>query len=125
MSIDVKNLQLLMTEIYKTRSGLSPPFMKDIFAVRNNDYDLRQGNDSQLLKVHTIIYGVETISFLGNRLWPTLTNIIKQANTLSIFKAIPNVGRARTTTVDFVKYIYHRLGAYHDVYQFLLSILYM
>ena len=32
VSIHVKNLRLLMTEIYKTRSGLSPPFMKDIFA---------------------------------------------------------------------------------------------
>ena len=30
VSIHVKNLQLLMTEIYKTKSGLSPPFMKDI-----------------------------------------------------------------------------------------------
>jgi len=30
---------------------------------------------------------VETISFLGNRLWSTLPNIIKQASTLSIFKS--------------------------------------
>ena len=35
VSIHVKNLPLLMTEIYKTRSGLSPLFMKDIFAERN------------------------------------------------------------------------------------------
>ena len=75
-----KELQLLMTEIYKTRSGLSPPFMKDIFAVRNTGYDLRQGNDLQLPKVHTTTYGIETISFLGNRLWSNLPNIIKQAN---------------------------------------------
>ena len=34
ISIHVKNLQLLKTEMYKTRSGLSPPFMKDIFADR-------------------------------------------------------------------------------------------
>ena len=46
VSIHVKNLQLLMTEIYKTRSGLSPPFMKDIFAERNTGYNLRHGNDS-------------------------------------------------------------------------------
>ena len=85
--IHVKNLQLLMTEIYKTRSDLSPPFMKDIFAVRNTGYDLRQGNDSQLPKVHTTIHEIETISFLGNRLWSTLSNIIKQASTLSIFKS--------------------------------------
>ena len=74
--------------IYKTRSGLSPPFMKDIFAVRNAGYDyMTPEDDSQLPKVHTTTYGIETISFLGNRLWSTLPNIIKQAGTLSIFKS--------------------------------------
>ena len=87
VSIHIKNLQLLMTEIYKTRSGLSSPFMKDISAVHNTGYDVRQGNDSQLPKVHTTTYGIETISFLGNRLWSTLPNIIKQASTLAIFKS--------------------------------------
>ena len=72
VSIHVKNLRLLMTEIYKTRSGLSPPFIKDIFAVRNTGYDLRQGNDSQLPKVHTTTDG----HFL-----------ISKASTLSTFKS--------------------------------------
>ena len=59
VSIHVKNLQLLMTEIYKTKSGLSPPFMKDTIAERNTGYNVRQGNDSQLPKVHTTTYGIE------------------------------------------------------------------
>ena len=87
VSIHVKNLQLLMIEIYKIRSGLSPPFMKDIFPDRNTGYDLRHGNNSQRPKVHTITYGIETISFLGNRLWSTIPNTIKQASTLPIFKS--------------------------------------
>ena len=53
VSIHVKNLQLRMTEMYKTWSGLGPPFMKDIFADQNTGYDLRHGNNSQLPKVHT------------------------------------------------------------------------
>ena len=61
--------------------------MKDIFAVRNTVYDLRQDNDSQLPKVQRTTYGIEAISFLRNRLWSTLPNIIKQARTLSIFKS--------------------------------------
>ena len=89
-----------MTEIYKNRSGLSPPFMKDIFADRNTGYDARHGNDSELPKVHTC--RIETISFLRNRLWSTLPNLIKQTSTLPIFKS-------HTATVDFAEYIYHRL----------------
>ena len=87
VSIHVKNLQLLMTEIYKTRSGLNPPFMKDIFAERNTGYNLRHGNDTQLPKVHATTYGIETISFLGNGLLSTLPNTIKHASTLPIFKS--------------------------------------
>ena len=33
--IHVRNLPLLMTEIFKTKSHLNPPFMKDIFQERN------------------------------------------------------------------------------------------
>ena len=87
VSIHVKNLQLLLTEIYKTRSGLSPPFMKDIFSEWNTGYNLRYRNDSQFPKVQTTTYGIENISFLGNRLGSTLPNIIKQASTPSIFKS--------------------------------------
>ena len=109
-SIHVKNLQLLMSEFYKTKSGLSPPFMNYIFAKRNTGYNLRHGNDSQLPKVHTIMYGIETISFLSNRLWSTLPNIFKQASTLPILKTILNVGWARAAIVDFAKYIYSKFG---------------
>ena len=42
--------------------------MKDIFTERNTGYNLRHGNDSQIPKVHTTTHGIETISFLGNRL---------------------------------------------------------
>ena len=75
--------------------------MKDIFAEQNTGYNLRHGNDSQLPKVHTTAYGIEAISFLGNRLWSTLPNIFKQASTLSIFKTILNVGRATAAIADF------------------------
>ena len=60
--------------------------MKDIFTERNTGYNVRHGNDSQLPKVHTTINGIETISFLGNRLLSTLPNVVKQASTLRIFK---------------------------------------
>ena len=76
-----------MTEIYKTRFGFSPPFMKDTFADRNTGYNLKHDNDSQLPKVYKTTYGIHTISFLGNRLWSTLPNAIKQASTLPIFKS--------------------------------------
>ena len=70
-SIHIKNVQLLMTEIYETKFDLSPPFMKDI-SLSGIGYNLSHGDDSQLPKVHTRTYGIETISCLGNRLRSTL-----------------------------------------------------
>ena len=84
--IHVRNLQLLMTEMYKTKSDLNPPFMKDIFKERNISYNLRRGNDAQLPKVRTTSFGIESIAYLGNKLWQLLPLGIKQSNTLPIFK---------------------------------------
>ena len=66
-----------MNEIYKTKSGLSPPFMKDSFAERNTAYSLRDVNYSQLPKVHTTTHGIETVSLTGNGLWSTLPQKVK------------------------------------------------
>ena len=84
--IHIRNLQLLMTEIFKTKSHLNPPFMKDIFQERSMNYNLRHGNDAQLPKARTTSFGIETIAYLGNRLWQLLPQEIKQSNTLPIFK---------------------------------------
>ena len=70
--IHVRNLQLLMTEIFRTKSHLNPPFMKDIFQERNMNYNLRNGNDAQVPKVRTTSFGIETIAYLGSRLWQLL-----------------------------------------------------
>ena len=51
--IHVRNLQLLMTEIYIKKCGLNLPFMKEIFMQRNIGYSLRHGDDAQLPKVRT------------------------------------------------------------------------
>ena len=84
--IHIRNLQLLMTEIYKTKCGLNPPFMNDIFMQRNISYSLRHGDDAQLPKVRTTSFGVESIAYLGNKLWQNLPQEIKQSNSLTIFK---------------------------------------
>ena len=110
VSIHVKSLQLLMIEIYKTRSGLSPPFMKGIFAERNTGYNLRQGNDSQPPKVHTTTYGIETLSFLGNIFWSTLPNIIKQASTLPIFKSHIKCWKAENCNCRLCKIYVSQVG---------------
>ena len=84
--IHVRNLQLLMTEIFKTKSHLNPPSMKDLFQERNMNCNLRHGNDAQVSKVRATSFGFETIAYLGSRVWQLLLQELKQSNTLPIFK---------------------------------------
>ena len=45
VTIHTKNLQLLMTEMYKTRNDLNPSFMQEIFCENESHYDLRNNNE--------------------------------------------------------------------------------
>ena len=83
--IHIRNLQLLMTEIYKTKWELNPSFMKEIFVEKHSPYGIRSCDNLQLPQARTTCNGLDTISFRGCRLWQALPNDIKQSNTLSSF----------------------------------------
>ena len=41
VTVHQKNLQILVTEIYKVKNGIAPEMMKDIFELQNPSYNLR------------------------------------------------------------------------------------
>ena len=84
--------------------------MNDIFMQRNISYGLRHGDDAQLPKVRTTSFGVESIAYLGNKLWQNLPQEIKQSNSHTIFKNKLDVGMVENATVGFAKYISRKLG---------------
>ena len=86
VSIHKRNLQLLMVEIYKTKHNLNPSFMKQIFEDKILPYNLRNTGTLLLPKVRTTAYGVETVRFLGQRLWEKLPDALKNAKCLESFK---------------------------------------
>ena len=84
--VHIRNLQLLMTKVYKTVWELSPSFMEEIFVKKHSPYGLRSCHNLLLPQARTTCCGLETTSFLGSRLWQKLPNDIKQSDTLSSFK---------------------------------------
>ena len=62
-NIHVRNLQLLMTEVYKYLNGYSPPIMGNIFKVRSSNYNLRNSRELYSSKRATVIYGTNTVSY--------------------------------------------------------------
>ena len=86
VSVHQKSLQVLMIEMFKTKHGLNPPFMKEIFCPQTNQYSLRNDRDFNLPRVRSVMYGSETVRYRGPQLWCTLPVSIRHSTNLIEFK---------------------------------------
>ena len=86
VSIHHRNLQLLAVEIYKAINNLSPSLMSELFKIKDMKYKLRDENIILSSKIHTVSYGIDSVSHLGPRIWKQIPDEIKSSNTLTIFK---------------------------------------
>ena len=80
------NLQFLMTEMYQTKNGLNPAFIREIFCEHESQYNLRISNDFSLPRIKTVTYGSETIRYRGPQVWATVPQLIKDFTSLNEFK---------------------------------------
>ena len=86
-TIHHRNLQKLLTEIFKVKNNLSLSSMKSVFPDSLNPYILRNGPESKTSNIHTVSNGTETITFRGPNTWSLVPEDIKNSNSLSEFKA--------------------------------------
>ena len=84
--IHVRNLQKLMTEIYKSINHLNPSLVREFHEKRHVTYDLRIQNLWKLPQIKRQGYRQGSRSFRGNFLWNTLDDTIKNQPTLAAFK---------------------------------------
>ena len=86
VNIHQKNIQILATEIYKTKNNLGPKIMKDTFHFIQKPYNLRNDPELQRWRNRTVYFGTESISSLAPKIWELIPNDIRSANSLGIFK---------------------------------------
>ena len=64
-----KNLQVLVTEIYKVRNRIAPEIMKDIFELQNLSYNLRLPcNQFSRENIKTIHYGLQSVIYFKTKI---------------------------------------------------------
>ena len=85
VTIHERNIEVLLTEIFKIKSGAAPEIMAEIFKFKDHSYDLRKINCLQRRILKSCKYGSETVSNLGPKLWDIPENI-KKAESLQEFK---------------------------------------
>ena len=90
VSVHQKNLQLLATEIFKSKTGASPELMNDIFHFVKRPYNLRSDYTLERRQDYTVYHGSESLSYLAPKLWDLLPSSIKNSAPLKEFKTKKN-----------------------------------
>ena len=86
VTIHHRNLQKLVTEMYKVKNGIAPMIMNCIFEENSSHYTLRNNRIWTTHNVRTVNSGTETLSFRGPKTWDLLPESIKGAKSLAEFK---------------------------------------
>ena len=86
VSIHIRNLQVLVTEIFKARNNLSPSIVKNIFKTTEPAYSLRREIIFGSRKIQTQRQGMESLTYLGPKIWSQVSNEIKESASLAVLK---------------------------------------
>ena len=60
VSVHQKNLQLVLTKLYKTVNNLNPISMAEVFVAKDVPYNLRSSNNLVLPRARSSLYGIDT-----------------------------------------------------------------
>ena len=86
VTIHEGNIQVLLIEIFKVKSGVAPETMTKIFKLKDHSFDLRKNNCIERPITKSCKYGGQTVWNLGAKLWDILPENIKKAQSLQHFK---------------------------------------
>ena len=82
VSIHQRNLEILATEILRTKNGSNPVIMEDVFNFKNSAYNFGNAETLNSSNVSFVKYGTETITSLGAKIWKILPNDYKELTSL-------------------------------------------
>ena len=74
VSIHLRNIQALATEMFKVKNNIAPQIMKEL----NNSFKRR--------RVKSVWHSTESVSYLGPKIWDLVPNEIKESESLDGFK---------------------------------------
>ena len=82
-----RNIQMLMTEIYKLLNKLAPPIMDLMLNKRNITYNFRNLQEFLSGRKETVFNGLETLSYRAPQVWTLSPEEIGQRNTINLFNS--------------------------------------
>ena len=86
VTVHHRNLQVLVTELYKVENNMDPEIADQVFQKRTSSYNLRAKSNFYTRPVHSVYNGTESLSFPGPKIWELVPEDAKQSETLEVFK---------------------------------------
>ena len=83
VNIHQRNMQVLVTEIFKVKNNLLPEIMKQVFHFQEPYYNLRS-ETSQFRRenIKMTHYGIQSVKLLGSKMWAMVPQNIKNYKSL-------------------------------------------
>ena len=109
VTVHQKNLQVLVIEIYEVKNGIAPEIMNNIFELQNPSYNLRSICDQfRRENIKTVNYGLQSVRYIGPKIWELVPNNIKYCDSLSKFRKLIKSWRLESCPCRLCKtYIAH------------------
>ena len=86
VTIHQRNLQVLATSIFKLKNGLFPEIMKEVFEIQNSAYNFcSEATHFKRENVKMTHYGIQSVKYLGPKIWDMVLNNIKNCSSLNKF----------------------------------------
>ena len=79
VSVHQKNLQLLVTKTFKSKTGVLPELIHDVFHFVESPYNLRSDYTLKRKRDHTVYQDSQNNSCLAFKLWDLVLNSIKNS----------------------------------------------
>ena len=80
-TIHHRNIQKLALEMYRVKHRIAPKIMSELFNEANVPYNLRQDVSFCSYNVKTVLCGIETLSYLGPKIWNLVPSDIRDCAT--------------------------------------------
>ena len=110
-TVHERNIQTLMTEMFKAKNGLEPHLLQGIF--ETNIYQgptLRSSKTFKRPNVNTVKYGDKSLQSFGTKLWTQLPNDIQEIDCISKFTIFIKKWRPTKCPCDICKHYLYGVG---------------
>ena len=86
--LHVLRMQKMASEVFKIVNKLSPEYIQDLIGIKDSIYNFRKERTAEIPRVKTTRYGIKSFRFEAARIWNSLPNEIRLAETYPHFRRL-------------------------------------